>query len=73
MPTPYTSLAGDGSAYWVGHSSQREILSTWPLTNYPRVVAQSGVRLAIALRRPVIRCLPRIRMFAGPLAPFTCG
>ena len=35
------AIAGDGSAYWVGHRSQREILSAWPLTNYPRVVAQS--------------------------------
>jgi membrane-associated protein len=35
------ALVGDGSAFWAGHRSQREILSTWPLTNYPRVVAQS--------------------------------
>jgi membrane protein DedA with SNARE-associated domain len=32
---------GDGTAFWVGHRSQREILSVWPLTNYPGVVAQS--------------------------------
>jgi membrane-associated protein len=32
---------GDGSAYWAGHRKQREILSTWPLTNYPRVVEES--------------------------------
>jgi membrane protein DedA with SNARE-associated domain len=32
---------GDGTAFWVGHRSQREILSAWPLTNYPGVVAQS--------------------------------
>ena len=35
------ALLGDGSAFWVGHRSQREILSTWPLNSYPRVVAQS--------------------------------
>jgi membrane protein DedA with SNARE-associated domain len=35
------ALLGDGSAFWAGHRSQREILSAWPLTNYPRVVAQS--------------------------------
>jgi membrane protein DedA with SNARE-associated domain len=35
------ALIGDGSAFWAGHRSQREILSAWPLTNYPRVVAQS--------------------------------
>ena len=35
------ALIGDGSAFWVGHRSQREILGTWPLSNYPRVIAQS--------------------------------
>ena len=35
------ALLGDGSAYLVGHRRQREILSTWPLANYPAVVAQS--------------------------------
>ncbi len=35
------ALVGDGSAFWAGHRSQREILSNWPLTNYPGVVAQS--------------------------------
>ncbi len=35
------ALLGDGSAFWIGHRSQREILSAWPMTNYPRVIAQS--------------------------------
>jgi membrane protein DedA with SNARE-associated domain len=35
------ALLGDGSAFWIGHRAQREILSAWPLTSYPRVVAQS--------------------------------
>jgi membrane-associated protein len=35
------ALLGDGSAFWVGHRSQREILSSWPLNKYPNVVAQS--------------------------------
>jgi membrane protein DedA with SNARE-associated domain len=35
------ALLGDGSAFWIGHRDQREILSAWPLSNYPRVVAQS--------------------------------
>jgi membrane protein DedA with SNARE-associated domain len=35
------AVLGDGSAYWAGHRSQREILGTWPLANYPRVVEQS--------------------------------
>jgi membrane protein DedA with SNARE-associated domain len=35
------ALLGDGSAFWTGHRSQREILSAWPLKNYPRLIAQS--------------------------------
>ena len=35
------AVLGDGSAFWAGHRAQREILNTWPLTNYPRLVAQS--------------------------------
>ncbi|MET4391618.1 membrane protein DedA with SNARE-associated domain [Bradyrhizobium sp. F1.4.3] len=35
------AVLGDGSAYWLGHRRQREILNTWPLTNYPRVVEES--------------------------------
>jgi membrane protein DedA with SNARE-associated domain len=35
------ALLGDGSAYWIGHRSQREILTAWPLTSYPLIVAQS--------------------------------
>jgi membrane-associated protein len=35
------AVLGDGSAFWAGHRSQREILSTWPLSSYPRVIAQS--------------------------------
>ena len=35
------AVLGDGSAYWLGHRQQREILNTWPLTNYPRVVEES--------------------------------
>jgi membrane-associated protein len=35
------AVLGDGSAFWIGHGAQREILNTWPLANYPRVIAQS--------------------------------
>jgi len=35
------ALIGDGSAYLVGHHSQHEILSTWPLSRYPALIAQS--------------------------------
>src|SRR4029077_4041450 len=34
------AVLGDGSAFWTGHRTQREILETWPLTRYPRVVKQ---------------------------------
>jgi membrane protein DedA with SNARE-associated domain len=62
---------GDGTAFLIGHRSQREILSCWPLNNYPRVVAQSeaffdrwGV-LAVFFARFV----PPIRAFI----PITAG
>ncbi|WP_262048999.1 DedA family protein [Bradyrhizobium sp. Bra78] len=35
------AVLGDGSAYWIGHRQQRDILNTWPLTNYPRLVEES--------------------------------
>src|SRR5882672_9772804 len=35
------AVLGDGTAFWIGHRSRREILTAWPMTNYPRLVAQS--------------------------------
>jgi membrane protein DedA with SNARE-associated domain len=35
------ALLGDGTAFWIGHRTQRKILSTWPIANYPRLIAQS--------------------------------
>ena len=35
------AVIGDGSAFWIGHRSQREILNAWPMARYPGVVAQS--------------------------------
>src|SRR6266700_4731256 len=35
------ALLGDGSAFWIGHRSQRKILSSWPMSRYPRLIAQS--------------------------------
>jgi membrane protein DedA with SNARE-associated domain len=35
------AVIGDGSAFWVGHIKQRKILESWPMSNYPRVLAQS--------------------------------
>ena len=65
------ALVGDGSAFWAGHRSQHEILSTWPLTNYPRVIARSEALFrrwgswAVFLARFV----PPIRAFV----PITAG
>src|SRR6202035_2950926 len=65
------ALIGDGSAFWAGHRSQREILSAWPLANYPRVVEQSEAffnrwgMLAVFFARFV----PPIRAFV----PVTAG
>jgi membrane protein DedA with SNARE-associated domain len=65
------ALCGDGSAFWIGHSSQREILSAWPMTNYPRVVAQSEAffRRWGALAVFFARFVPPIRAFV----PITAG
>ena len=65
------ALLGDGSAFWIGHRAQREILSAWPLSNYPRVIAQSEAffhrwgTLAVFFARFV----PPIRAFV----PITAG
>jgi membrane-associated protein len=32
---------GDGAAYWLGHRRQRDILSAWPMSRYPDVVARA--------------------------------
>ncbi len=65
------ALIGDGSAFWIGYRAQREILSAWPLSNYPRVIAQSEAffhrwgTLAVFFARFV----PPIRAFV----PITAG
>jgi membrane protein DedA with SNARE-associated domain len=35
------AVLGDGTAFWIGHRAQREILSAWPMSRYPSIVAQS--------------------------------
>jgi membrane-associated protein len=35
------AVIGDGGSFWIGHRRQREILTTWPFSSYPRLVAQS--------------------------------
>ena len=65
------AVVGDGTAFWVGHRSQREILSVWPLAKYPGVVAQSEAffhkRGALAVF--FARFVPPIRAFV----PITAG
>jgi membrane protein DedA with SNARE-associated domain len=35
------ALLGDGLAYWIGRISQRKVLTSWPMSNYPLLVARS--------------------------------
>jgi membrane protein DedA with SNARE-associated domain len=65
------ALLGDGSAFWIGHRAQREILSAWPLANYPRVIAQSEAFFHRwgALAVFFARFVPPIRAFV----PVTAG
>ncbi|MDE2329559.1 MAG: DedA family protein [Bradyrhizobium sp.] len=65
------AMLGDGSAFWIGHRSQREILSTWPMANYPRVIAQSEAFFHRwgALAVFFARFVPPIRAFV----PITAG
>lgn len=65
------ALLGDGSAFWLGHRRQRQILGTWPLSSYPRVVAESETffRRWGTLAVFFARFVPPIRAFV----PITAG
>ena len=65
------ALVGDGSAFWAGHRSQREVLGAWPLRNYPHLVAQSEAffRRWGVLAVFFARFVPPIRAFV----PVTAG
>jgi membrane protein DedA with SNARE-associated domain len=65
------AMLGDGTAFWIGHRAQREILSAWPIANYPRVVAQSEAFFHRwgALAVFFARFVPPIRAFV----PVTAG
>jgi membrane protein DedA with SNARE-associated domain len=71
------ALLGDGSAFWIGHRAQREILSSWPLSRYPRLIAQSEAffhrwgTLAVFFARfvPPIRAFVPITAGALDMAP----
>src|SRR3954447_14620541 len=62
---------GDGSAFWIGHRAQRQILSAWPMSRYPNVIAQSEAlfRRWGTLAVFFARFLPPIRAFV----PITAG
>jgi membrane protein DedA with SNARE-associated domain len=65
------ALLGDGTAFWIGHRAQREILNAWPMANYPGVVAQSEAFFHSwgALAVFFARFVPPIRAFV----PITAG
>jgi membrane protein DedA with SNARE-associated domain len=65
------AVLGDGTAFWVGHRSQREILSKWPMANYPGVIARSEAFFNRwgALAVFFARFVPPIRAFV----PITAG
>src|SRR4051794_6640399 len=65
------AVLGDGTAFWIGHRSQREILSAWPMSRYPNVIAQSEAlfRRWGTLAVFFARFLPPIRAFV----PITAG
>ena len=65
------ALLGDGSAFWMGHRAQREILETWPLKRYPGLIAQSEAFFHRwgALAVFFARFIPPIRAFV----PITAG
>jgi membrane-associated protein len=62
---------GDGTAFWIGHRAQREILSAWPMSRYPNVIAQSEAffHRSGALAVFFARFVPPIRAFV----PITAG
>jgi membrane-associated protein len=67
------AVIGDGGSFWIGHRRQREILTTWPFSNYPRLVAQSEAffhrfgTLAIFLARFVAPIRAVVPITAGAL------
>lgn len=71
------AVLGDGLAFWAGHRRQREILDGWPLSTYPKLVAQSEAffkrwgALAVFFARfvPPIRALVPITAGALGMSP----
>ncbi len=50
------ALIGDGSAFWLGHKAQREILNSWPLDRYHHPAV--GADACTARRAGGIRAAP---------------
>jgi membrane protein DedA with SNARE-associated domain len=71
------ALLGDGLAYWIGRASQRKVLTSWPLSNYPTLVAKSEAffhrygTLAVFLARfvPPVRAVVPITAGALGMPP----
>lgn len=69
----FGALVGDGLAYWASHRSQRKVLTSWPLANYPPLVARSEAffrhygTLAVLLARFVAPVRAVIPITAGAL------
>lgn len=71
------ALVGDGLAYWIGHISQRKVLTSWPMSNYPGLVAKSETffhrygTLAVILARfvPPVRAVVPITAGALGMPP----
>lgn len=68
------AVIGDGSAFWLGHRAQSEILNLWPLSNHPRVLARSEAFFRRWGTWAVLfaRFVPPIRAFV-PLTAGTLG
>jgi membrane protein DedA with SNARE-associated domain len=68
------AVIGDGTAFWIGHRSKREILSAWPMARYPGVIAQSETffyrwgTLAVFFARFVAPVRAFVPITAGALA-----
>lgn len=68
------AIAGDGVAYWLGHSYQEQALRMWPMSRYPEAIRRSeeffahhgGKSITIARFTPVVRAfVPLIAGISG--------
>lgn len=68
------AIAGDGAAYWLGHSYREQALRMWPMSRYPEAIRRSeeffarhgGKSITIARFTPVVRAfVPLIAGISG--------